>query len=116
MGASLAAAGAFAALNALWLQPPHAGGGAEAESATALSEALRHLAREGALAALLPGAVLLTLRPHAPQARGLLQARWDAAWAGRTLVVCALLFPLVDPLLFHAWAPAAEVRVAIFVV
>jgi hypothetical protein len=106
MGSSLAAAGLFAALNATVISaaaPP----AAAADAATA--DALRHLAREGALAALLPCAVALSLGRYDPWRRGLLQARWEPEWAVRTLAACAVLFPLADPVIAHAWAPAAEV-------
>ncbi|KAI8476850.1 MAG: hypothetical protein J3K34DRAFT_399633 [Monoraphidium minutum] len=106
MGASLAAAALFGVLSAALLRappPPDA-----AAAADALGPALRHLAREGLLAALLPGAVMVALARFAPRRAGLLQARWEPAWVARTGALCALLFPLVDPLLYHAWAPLAE--------
>jgi hypothetical protein len=104
MASSLAAAALFAATNATLLRAP-----ADPAAAAAAGAPL-HLAREGLLAALLPAAVLAALAPRAPWRAGLLQARWDGAWAVRTLAACAVVFPLADPLLYHAWAPAAEVR------
>jgi len=102
MGASLAAAALFgAATAALHLAAP---------MDDAATDAARHLAREGLLAALLPAAVLLSLAGSNPWERGLLQARWDGVWAGRTLLACAVVFPLADPLIYQGWNPAAEVR------
>lgn len=35
--------------------------------------------------------------------------RWDGYWVVQTLVTCAVLFPLVDPVLYNLWQPVAEV-------
>lgn len=104
MVSSLIAATLFAATNnALLISAP----------GDAAGEAFTHLAREGLLASLLPAAVLLVLAPHKPSQLGLLQARWEPAWVVRTLMVCAVVFPLADPVLFRAWQPAAEVGSAL---
>lgn len=105
MCASLAAAALFGAASTLLLRAPPG----ELPAAGAPAAALRHLAREGLLASLLPAAVLAALAPARPRERGLLQARWEPGWAARTVLICAVLFPLVDPLLYRAWEPAMEV-------
>jgi hypothetical protein len=50
---------------------------------------------------------------HAVAAPGLLlwcHLDWQGgAWLPQTLLVCAVVFPLADPLLSHAWRPVAEV-------
>jgi membrane protease YdiL (CAAX protease family) len=81
-GFSAVAAAAFGAADALWLTPSAAGAGAAAAATTTTASAasasasadpgralaLAHLAREGALAALLPGAVFLALKPDLDRA------------------------------------------------
>ncbi|WIA31154.1 hypothetical protein OEZ86_001165 [Tetradesmus obliquus] len=72
-----------------------------AESAAA-APALLHVSQEAVLAVLMPAAVWLALGPR------VVSARWDSYWVLQTLATCAVLFPLVDPLLWGAWQPAVQ--------
>jgi hypothetical protein len=116
-GFSLAAAAAFAGADALLIAPLTA-----ADPSSPRAAALAHLAREGALAALLPGAVFLALQPdlraaaaaereEAPPAAAAafrLAAWWTGpearSWLAQALVTAAVAFPLAEPVLSTATA------------
>lgn len=66
--------------------------------------ALLHLSQEAVLALLLPAACRLALGPRVTAAEA------SPYWALQTLGTCAVLFPLVDPLLSSLWQPVATVR------
>ncbi len=78
--------------------------------ASTMDTALTHLAQEGLLALLLPTAVILALSHFQPLRSGLLSARWAPSHIIQTLVLCLLVFPLVDPLLYSLWGPLVTVR------
>jgi membrane protease YdiL (CAAX protease family) len=118
-GFSLAAAAAFAAADALLVAPS-----AALPSASPSTIALAHLAREGMLAALLPGAVFLALKPDLDRAAAAAAAstkpprpfRLSASWSGpdaqfwlaQALLTAAIAFPLAEPVLSSATAHALD--------
>jgi hypothetical protein len=77
---------------------------AAAASADSVQQlALLHLSQEAVLALLLPAACRLALGPRVTAAAG------SSYWTLQTVGTCLLLFPLVDPLLYSVWQPAAAV-------
>lgn len=106
---ALPAAGAAVAINSHllphWLLSQAASAAAAATTTEGQTQELAslHLCQEGVLALLLTVACRAALGPRVTAVRP------SSAWLLQTAGTCLVLFPLVDPLLAHAWAPVAQV-------
>eukprot|EP00879_Flechtneria_rotunda_P013066 GHRR01013646.1.p1 GENE.GHRR01013646.1~~GHRR01013646.1.p1 ORF type:complete len:351 (+),score=87.82 GHRR01013646.1:147-1199(+) len=65
-------------------------------------QALLHLYQEAVPAILMPAACWLAVGSR------VVAIHWDSYWVVQTVGTCAVLFPLVDPILFNLWAPAVQ--------
>ena len=83
---------------------------AQDASSSLLTGASVHLAQEGLLAALLPCMLVAALWGRPGAVGQLFRAQWDGRAVRQTLIACAVVFPVADPLLYSAAAPAVQVR------
>jgi hypothetical protein len=98
---------ALAAITSGALLPP-----SDPAAAALDARAQQHLLQELGLLLSFTLILGLSLRGAQPRERGHFGLRWDPAWARATAATCALVFPLVDPLLYGAWGPAVTVGAA----
>lgn len=93
------------------ISPPQHGEDKSAKPAAAVCEANDPQAAAAAAAASTIGSISSNKAVGASPGRLLwCHMQWQGgAWLPQTLLVCAVVFPLADPLLSHAWRPVAEV-------
>ncbi len=83
---------------------PAASGDDELAGLRAAAEA--HLTQEVVHAAAAVGLLWLALGQTRPRSSGLFSTKISYEWVITTAATCALLFPLVDPMLYSAWSEA----------
>lgn len=54
---------------------------------------------------LVSGVLIVNLRECKPTQKGFFRLYWDAALARQVVLLCAFVFPLVDPLVYNLWSP-----------